>query len=570
MTTHLTGTIWFVLFGAGILTLFFSILLLWMYRRATLAGMSRAANMGTGRESPLFVPQQEDPVVVPNNVPLQVLDISNTLAASAESTLPRSIDDKPGVALDHIRSSQRRTAAVYFAGGLTYALVMTVAWTLSSGAGFSIARSLIFFSIYLWPVVITLCMLTALSSREYFNILASYALLVAVALLVALLRNPDLSMVSLLVLWFISNLPASIFSLFFLQERLRSVGPIIFTFMLCGVTGAFLLLIFAGQSDVTLGALASVGQLVGLGAGTLLFLVFATGFSIAALLIGRPVLRKLGDAYNRKQFSDRSIIIDSLWVMFAFIQSISLLFEGAIFMLTAPIAFIAYRTVVGIGFHVIHADASKPEKQLDLLLLRVFSLGRRSNRFYDKFSKLWRQVGVINMIAGPDLVTAAIEPHEFLEFAGGKLSRRFVVSEEDLDTRIRDRDLLPDPDGRYRVHEFFCHDDTWRTTMQKLAIKSDAILMDLRSFSSSNQGCLFELKVLLDNVDMRRVVFVIDKSTDRAFLETSYRDLWSAVDSYSPNRDQSVVTISLFPAEAFDRKTVRVLTRHLLGHLELA
>jgi hypothetical protein len=97
-------------------------------------------------------------------------------------------------------------------------------------------------------------------------------------------------------------------------------------------------------------------------------------------------------------------------------------------------------------------------------------------------------------------------------------------------------DPLPDPDGRYRVTEFFCHDDTWQATLRRLVAVSDAVLMDLRSFSPSNQGCVYELGRLLDAIDLRRVVFVTDQTTDRPFLEATLKALWSSLAKESPNR----------------------------------
>jgi hypothetical protein len=97
------------------------------------------------------------------------------------------------------------------------------------------------------------------------------------------------------------------------------------------------------------------------------------------------------------------------------------------------------------------------------------------------------------MIAGPDLVTSTVEPNEFLEFVSGRLGRQFVRDANDLETRAKATDTARDPDGRYRISEFFCRNDTWQMTMERLAKTSDAVLMDLRSFSPANQGCIFEL-----------------------------------------------------------------------------
>jgi hypothetical protein len=96
-------------------------------------------------------------------------------------------------------------------------------------------------------------------------------------------------------------------------------------------------------------------------------------------------------------------------------------------------------------------------------------------------------------------------------------------------------DRTPDPDGRYRVNEFFCHADTWQPTMRRLAQKSDAILMDLRSFSRDNRGCAYELRELLDGVPVDRIVLVIDATTDRALLEAMLRDMWRTLAPTSPN-----------------------------------
>ena len=141
----------------------------------------------------------------------------------------------------------------------------------------------------------------------------------------------------------------------------------------------------------------------------------------------------------------------------------------------------------------------------------------------------------MSLISGPDLVTTVVEPDEFLDFVGGRLSRQFVQGVADLERRLAGLDTEPDPDGRYRVNEFFCHADTWQMTMRALASRSDVIVMDLRSFSPANQGCQYELEQLIDIVDLARVVLIVDETTDRGFLEDTLQELWLGVDADSPN-----------------------------------
>jgi hypothetical protein len=87
-----------------------------------------------------------------------------------------------------------------------------------------------------------------------------------------------------------------------------------------------------------------------------------------------------------------------------------------------------------------------------------------------------------------------------------------------LERRIENADVFPGLDGRYRIHDFFCYDDTWKMVLSRLAKDSDVILMDLRKFCRTNAGCVFEISELVNTVPLKRVVFIIDKTTDEAFL----------------------------------------------------
>ena len=96
--------------------------------------------------------------------------------------------------------------------------------------------------------------------------------------------------------------------------------------------------------------------------------------------------------------------------------------------------------------------------------------------------KHWRHVGSIQMIAGPDLATTTVEPHEFLEFLRGRLARRFIDGPQALNLRLAEMDLERDQDGRFRVNDFFCREETWRTTLSHLVNQSEVVLMDLQIF----------------------------------------------------------------------------------------
>ena len=177
------------------------------------------------------------------------------------------------------------------------------------------------------------------------------------------------------------------------------------------------------------------------------------------------------------------LMFDGIWLTIMWMH-LSVLQPHATILSFAPvIGFLAYRVIVSVGFRFLrisHAPATHPK----LLLLRVFSAGRRSERLFDALSKRWLRIGSISLVAGPDLLDRAVAPHEFLAFLSGQLSRRFVGDERDLNQRVQHLDALPDPDGRYRVTEFYCRADNWKPTVSRLIEVSDVIAMDLRGFSA--------------------------------------------------------------------------------------
>jgi hypothetical protein len=95
--------------------------------------------------------------------------------------------------------------------------------------------------------------------------------------------------------------------------------------------------------------------------------------------------------------------------------------------------------------------------------------------------------------------------------------------------------MRPDADGRFRVNEFLCGNDSWQAAVQKLMVDSELVVMDLRGFSPRNQGCLFELQSLLDIVPVTGIVLLVDVTTDVPFLHQTLSADWERLDPSSPN-----------------------------------
>lgn len=165
------------------------------------------------------------------------------------------------------------------------------------------------------------------------------------------------------------------------------------------------------------------------------------------------------------------------------------------------------------------------------------------------------------MIGGADLATSLIEPDELMAFWSGELRESFIASPADLSRRIGHLDELPDSDGRYRLNEFFCHDNTWRATVHALAQRSDVVLMDLRGFGKENRGCEYELDMLLSEVPLSRVVLVVDRTTRIDDLKSLLMTVWAIIPASSPNRELATPELSLLEVEESNRALPWLLSR---------
>lgn len=540
-TVALTGMLPFVVLVASALSLPVCWLLLRLYRTAVLKGMDARAGAAS---PPAAHPQRSPPTS-----PLRIAELEQNSNSGAQG----------------LRQAARgpwTSAAVYACAGLAYAAVMTAGWLLATGDDALVWTKLtILFWTYFWPAVLAVLLVAAYDRARRWQLLSVYFGLLAALMAAALARSPDLTLLQLPLLWVLMNGPESILLLTFLLRPIRAVGPLVLVFLLAVAIGSQTVVSVAAADESVLRAIAEVGFGLGLGGTQVFFGMILLGIALFAAL-GWPLLGWIGRRYEHKRFSDQSITIDSLFLLFGVVQSIGLAFEGPLWILTGPVAFAAFKAVALLGFRATRDAHRSPGT---LLLLRVFRLGKRSEQLFDKLRKHWQRVGSITMIAGPDLATTTVEPHEFLEFLSGRLGRQFVSAEADLERRVAAMDRAADPDGRYRINEFFCRTDTWQMTMQRLAAESDAVLMDLRSFSPSNQGCLFELGRLLDGVDLARVVFLVDETTDRAFLEATLQRLWSELSADSPNRHAAAPAARLFGIRRQSERALIGLLAHLLA-----
>ncbi|HVO94086.1 MAG TPA: hypothetical protein VMT22_14645 [Terriglobales bacterium] len=524
LTVALTGQLFFILVIAAILALLTSWAILRRYRRAVVKSMQRRTQSQIA-EPTGYIPPAELPKAPDSSLSYRFI--------SAESL---HLKGAPNDSL--YRQAKWRSyigALIYIIAGVGFAMVMTAAFLRSSHLEFLPFRFLYLTWTHCWPVVLTVTMVSIVTRRAR-NILVLGYFALGAALSTAFLDNsPNLTIGQLIYLWFENNAIPWFLLLLFLNRRIRAVGPLVMVFMLISVAGATLFVSIAGANLKFLRAISDFTYSIGVGPVATIWAMHLLGF-VAFAAVGWLILGSLRQLYQRKQLSERSIKVDAIWLLFGIVNSMGLVFQGPRWIFSGGVAFAVYKVICFGGFRILQAFSGDRIPAPRLLLLRVFALGKRSELVYDPLGKYWLNIGSIQMIAGPDLAASTIEPHEFLDFLSGNLSRRFIDSGATLDLRMAQMDLAPDGDGRYRVTEFFCHDDTWKLTLARLVDESDAVLMDLRGFSPNNRGCVFEITELFNLVSLSRLVFVIDATTDQTFLRQTMQQAWRQLKERSPNR----------------------------------
>jgi hypothetical protein len=547
-TTNLPGLILLIILLAVPLAFLVSIGLLRLYRRAVIRAMHTRANSSSTAE---FVPAET--AIPPQEAVKSTLNIVVLDAGSAMT--PESAGER--LYADLLRAPWR-AAALYVLAGLCYAAVMVLAFLVASKIEFLPLRFITFLWMYAWPAVITLNLVAAATWRTRLMISSAYFVILAALATIAAVKFPGFVGGQIILLWLFVNLPASVLLLAFLNRRIRAVGPLVLIFMLLAVTGANLSLLIAGNNS----SIARLGTAVGFDGFWIFIGVVVIGFAIFGLA-GWLILQGIVNGYKWKKMSDQSITLDSIWLLYGVFQSIDLIFEDVGWLFAGILAFIVYKTVVSLGFSLMSNKAYLSRKGIHLLLLRVFSLGKRSEHLFDLLAIYWRYIGSIRLITGPDLATTTVAPHEFLDFLSGKLARRFIDNSQTLDLRISEMELAQDHDGRFRVNDFFCRADTWRMVLSRLVGESDVALMDLRGFTPRNSGCIFEIGELINVMPLGRVVLIIDDTTDELFLREAIQEAWKQMRPTSPNSLLTPGLLSLFRLTGLRDHELRKLLRIL-------
>ncbi|MDZ4397234.1 hypothetical protein [Hydrogenophaga sp.] len=382
----------------------------------------------------------------------------------------------------------------------------------------SVGRALTLGAVYAWPMALTWGLVRRWSWLRTLGAIGLY-LLAMLALTLWRSVSPQPLATSLGWLGGLVLIPVLVTLVIGASGRIRAVAPYLLP----------IFLMLAASSVLTLQVMASGAQDP---PGWVIRLVGAIGvwpaitvMAVAPwLLLAWPawgIARTLARAYRAKRFSDLWYLLAAYWLVALGASALTALEAVGWMALTQFIPWL-WIPLAAWGLRGWLAPHGAPST---LLVLRVFQQDVGVQTLFDRVVERWRLSGNTVLIAGTDLLSRTIDPDDVFTFLNGRLADRFVANEAQVAERLRDFDLAPDPDGRYRVNECYCYDSTWQQALAALVAQADVVLMDLRGFQARNQGCRHELGVLATASHLQRVVLLFDASTDRS---TALADLAGA------------------------------------------
>jgi hypothetical protein len=545
----LFSLLFLVLAFSSVITLVGSLLVIWYYRRSVVRGMNASGFCAEEAHHPLAATPPSPGTPARGDLPAPVrAGLSGSGAA-----LFRSAVGAPRVA-----------AACSAAAGLAYALVLAFAYVLAFPAARTPMRFALTLWVALWPVVVAVAFTAprfarwALIGTTVYFIpfgLGTLALLVfpeppppsAEAALLAIFNT--VTPHRMIFLWVVfAGVPTGVL-LLFLNPKFRAVSPLLLAFSIMSVLGFFAFWIGVYTQPIK-GFAFSVAEVIGSRWGIWVFLAALAVTGVAAAVLGAWLaLSWVKRAYLAKVISDRSLTLDAFWIFFAICYAMQWTVQGAPWLLTGVLAFVAYRITLAAA-QSLARRCSPPLAPCGLIFLRVFSLGPKSNALFDTLAKYWRRIGSMQLITGPDIAHSTVQPHQLLDFLTGRLDRHFINDTRSLETRLDLIDRDPDRDGWYRINNFFCRNETWKAVLAQLVRQGDVVLMDLRSFSARNAGSEHELRHLIEFVPLVRCVFIVDRTTDIAYLRSVLDEAWRLIGTASPNCNASPDAVNVEPFDA--------------------
>lgn len=323
----------------------------------------------------------------------------------------------------------------------------------------------------------------------------------------------------------ISTGPAAFVGWLVARRSVRAVGPAVFLAVVAGL-GSVIVAVHIGFLVLETN-LNAAGMTVAVVLGLLGLLI---GLGLAG-----AVMIALSRAYAVHRVGDNELKALT-WALVFFLVLATTVAPGvghgaALFLLAWPLYWVLVRW--GLSVFVTPHGPKAPR----LLFLRTFRPGGAARSALRAAEGLWRTWGPVDVIAAPDVAADTFEVDELEKLIRGRTRELFERVQADDGSSVAHPAGL-EPGARYRVVERFCTGDAWQSVVRGLARNSAAVLFDARGFTTGHSGAAYEIGLLMDTVDLDRVVWLLDANTDTTFLQELVQGHWPQLAARSPNRSR--------------------------------
>ncbi|MGZ4854011.1 MAG: hypothetical protein ACXV96_02245 [Candidatus Angelobacter sp.] len=443
--------------------------------------------------------------------------------------------------LKDARTARWRLFAVYLVSGTGAASCLTAGFEYEYVGNFTALWFISDLPVLAWPILLIAREVLGRSWGRWRLVLAAYFGFLLLLGVRNHITNADFRVWDILRLWLLVNGFPTVIYFVLANRKVKTIGPLVFSLATISMAAMWGLGHVAG-TNLQVGSVLErvIISSVRMSAQGFAFTVRAIGV-VLSLPVLYIVFRAVARAYERRWFSEQSLIIGSIWMLFALSLALPYAIDGDIGAaeLWTVCAIPSYFIVNTAGLQLLRRPRSGP----GLLILRAFALGHKSETVFDAVGGLWRFIGPVRLIGGADLASRLIQPSTLLRFLAGHLSSIFIDSHSTLRNQLANLSGDPDPDGRFRIEEFFCYNNTWERTVTQLALRSSVILMDFRTFSTSRAGCEREMRELLPIIPIERIVLVLDDDTDRTYLSRVINEVLGNLEVSSPNYKAARTTL---------------------------
>ncbi len=421
----------------------------------------------------------------------------------------------------------------YFLAGLAHALVSTLVWFTLSGVELLPVRGLIVWLVFATPAIFSTLYVIGIGQLR---ILLGAVVWLVMVMVLAVPFSADALVV--LLLPYLVALPIAM-GLLLVNRKVGTIAPFLVVPAMLLVLGALLSL---PAAMIGLQMFETSGAIYGAGALSL----------VAGLVGGWIYLAIIARQYERSKVSELMLQNDVLWFLVSTTQAIPLMASYGWSALAMFLPFVVYRLVL-----TVCAKFSRPSVEPSrLLFLRVFGFQTRQAEFHRVFLNAWRRKGPVALIGAPDIALDTIDPPELFAFVSGNLRRLFVEDSASVRTEL-EKPPSRSADGLYPLDDFYCFEDTWQPSVEVLIDASSWVVMDLRGFDDQNMGCIYEIGELFKRTPTEHLVFLVDKSTDKPFLQKCMKQAWA-----KQAKAAQQATVVLWEIDSV--KALRRLTRQLL------